>query len=176
MEKGMIHLYHGDGKGKTTAAIGLAVRAAGNEERVLFVQFMKDDSSGEVEILRKIPGIKTAHSKTPKGFYGKMSEEDKATFASEQEKLLDYVLEETGRMKNGGLIVLDEITYAYEWNLIDRKKLETLLKNKPDGVELVMTGRNPDRILLDAADYITEMKCEKHPFQRGIQARKGVEF
>lgn len=74
------------------------------------------------------------------------------------------------------LLVMDEITYAYGFRLIDRVRLENLLNNKPDFLEIVMTGRNPERFLVDAADYVTEMKCEKHPFEKGISARKGVEF
>ena len=74
------------------------------------------------------------------------------------------------------LLVMDEITYAYGWNLIDRTKLENLINNKLDFLEIVMTGRDPEKFLVDAADYVTEMKCEKHPFEKGIPARKGVEF
>lgn len=176
MEKGLIHLYYGDGKGKTTAAVGLCARAAGNKKQVLFIQFMKDDTSGEVEVLKKIPGVKTAHAKTPKGFYSRMSGEEKAVFAAEQEKLLETAIEEIGRMKDGGVVVLDEITYAYRWHLVDRSRLEEVLLHKPENIELVMTGRDPERALKDAADYVTEMKCEKHPFEKGIAARKGIEF
>ncbi|MBP3457989.1 MAG: cob(I)yrinic acid a,c-diamide adenosyltransferase [Lachnospiraceae bacterium] len=176
MEKGLIHLYHGDGKGKTTAAVGLCIRAAGNKKRVLFVQFMKDNSSGEITVLEKIPGIKIMHGNIPKGFYSKMADEEKKIFALEQEKLLEQVVEEIGSMKDGGLVVLDEITYAYSWKLILREKLEDLLVNKPEGIELVMTGRNPERLLVKSADYVTEMKCEKHPFEKGIRARRGIEF
>ncbi len=176
MEKGLIHLYYGDGKGKTTAAVGLCVRAAGNKKRVLFIQFMKDDTSGEVEVLKKIPGVKTAHAKTPKGFYSRMSGEEKEVFAAEQEKLLETAIEEIGRMKDGGVVVLDEITYAYRWRLVDRSRLEEVLLHKPENIELVMTGRDPEQALKDAADYVTEMRCEKHPFEKGIAARKGIEF
>lgn len=176
MEKGLIHLYYGDGKGKTTAAVGLCVRAAGNKKRVLFIQFMKDDTSGEVEVLKKIPGVKTAHAKTPKGFYSRMSGEEKEVFAAEQEKLLETAIEEIGRMKDGGVVVLDEITYAYRWRLVDRSRLEEVLLHKPENIELVMTGRDPVQALKDAADYVTEMRCEKHPFEKGIAARKGIEF
>lgn len=172
----MIHLYYGDGKGKTTAAVGLCVRAAGNKKRVLFIQFMKDDTSGEVEVLKKIPGVKTAHAKTPKGFYSRMSGEEKEVFAAEQEKLLETAIEEIGRMKDGGVVVLDEITYAYRWRLVDRSRLEEVLLHKPENIELVMTGRDPEQALKDAADYVTEMRCEKHPFEKGIAARKGIEF
>lgn len=176
MEKGLIHLYHGDGKGKTTAAVGLCIRAAGNQKQVLFVQFMKDDTSGEIEVLRNITKIRTLHAKTPKGFYSRMSDEEKALFAAEQEKLLESAIEEIHRMDDDSVVVFDEITYAYGWNLVDRNKLLNLLTHKPEGMELVMTGRDPEQALRDAADYVTEMKCEKHPYERGIGARKGIEF
>lgn len=176
MEKGLIHLYYGNGKGKTTAAAGLCIRAAGNGKRVLFSQFMKDDSSGEVAVLEHIPGVKTIHGNIPKGFYSKMDDREKKVFASEQEKLLEQVVVEMNSMKDGGVVVLDEITYAYSWNLISRKKLEDVLFHKPDGIELVMTGRNPEPILIEMADYVTEMKCAKHPFEKGIKARRGIEF
>lgn len=176
MEKGLIHLYHGDGKGKTTAAVGLCIRAAGNQKQVLFVQFMKDDTSGEIEVLRNISKIRTLHAKTPKGFYSRMSDGEKALFAAEQEKLLERAIEEIRLMDNDSVVVFDEITYAYGWNLIDRNKLLNLLTHKPEGMELLMTGRDPEQELVDAADYVTEMKCEKHPYERGIGARKGIEF
>lgn len=176
MERGLTHLYYGNGKGKTTAAIGLCIRAAGNKKRVLFAQFMKDDTSGEISVLKEMPEISILHGDIPKGFYSKLDPGAKKVFAMEQKKLLEKVIEEIGHMKEGGLVVLDEITYAYNWELIDRGKLEDLLEHRPDGIELVMTGRNPEPALVKAADYITEMKCEKHPFEKGIAARKGIEF
>lgn len=195
MERGMIHLYYGDGKGKTTAAVGLCIRAAGNKKQVLFAQFMKDGGSGEIALLKKIPGIDVLCGDVSRGFYSKMDDETKKLFTGEQERLLDAIIErvecenENIKAHNGKvieetsvkkeirmLLVMDEITYAYGWNLINRAKLEKLINNRPDFLEIVMTGRNPDKFLMDAADYVTEMKCEKHPFEKGIQARKGVEF
>lgn len=195
MEKGLIHLYYGDGKGKTTAAAGMCVRAAGNNKRVLFVQFMKDGSSGEVSVLKELPGIEVIYGNVPYGFYGQMDEEAKSLFAEEQKRLFhkmaDKIKEEIKNAKlhsenafgerfheNGFriLLVMDEITYAYNWNLIDRPELEKLLNNKPDFLEIVMTGRNPEQFLIERADYVTEMKFEKHPFEKGVEARKGVEF
>ena len=88
MEKGLTHLYYGDGKGKTTAAVGLCIRAAGNEKRVLFSQFMKDGTSGEVSLLKKIPGVNVLFGDVPRGFYSQMDDETKMIFAKEQEKLL----------------------------------------------------------------------------------------
>lgn len=176
MERGLIHLYHGDGKGKTTAAIGLCIRAAGNGRQVLFSQFMKGDTSGEIGILKKIPGIKVLHSDFAAGFYGQMSEEEQRIFAAGQKKLLETVVQEIAAMPERSIIVLDEITYAYQWNLIERKTLDNLLRDKPDTMELIMTGRNPEAVLIDAADYVTEMKCEKHPFIQGVEARRGIEY
>ena len=197
MEKGLIHLYYGDGKGKTTAAVGLCIRAAGNKKRVLFTQFMKDGSSGEISLLKELPGAEVLWGNVPYGFYSRMADEEKRLFAKEQEKLFQKVLEKTEEERKrisactqnaaeaektpvwdgvSMLLVMDEITYAYGFRLIDRVRLENLLNNKPDFLEIVMTGRNPERFLVDAADYVTEMKCEKHPFEKGISARKGVEF
>lgn len=197
MEKGLIHLYYGDGKGKTTAAVGLCIRAAGNKKRVLFTQFMKDGSSGEISLLKELPGAEVLWGNVPYGFYSRMADEEKRLFAKEQEKLFQKILEKIEEERKrisactqnaaeaektpvwdgvSMLLVMDEITYAYGFRLIDRIRLENLLNNKPDFLEIVMTGRNPERFLVDAADYVTEMKCEKHPFEKGISARKGVEF
>lgn len=197
MEKGLIHLYYGDGKGKTTAAVGLCIRAAGNKKRVLFTQFMKDGSSGEISLLKELPGAEVLWGNVPYGFYSRMADEEKRLFAKEQEKLFQKLLEKIEEERKrisactqnaaeaektpvwdgvSMLLVMDEITYAYGFRLIDRVRLENLLNNKPDFLEIVMTGRNPERFLVDAADYVTEMKCEKHPFEKGISARKGVEF
>lgn len=197
MEKGLTHLYYGDGKGKTTAAVGLCIRAAGNKKRVLFTQFMKDGSSGEISLLKELPGAEVLWGNVPYGFYSRMADEEKRLFAKEQEKLFQKLLEKIEEERKrisactqnaaeaektpvwdgvSMLLVMDEITYAYGFRLIDRVRLENLLNNKPDFLEIVMTGRNPERFLVDAADYVTEMKCEKHPFEKGISARKGVEF
>lgn len=183
MEKGLIHLYYGDGKGKTTAAVGLCIRAAGNKKRALFTQFMKDGSSGEISLLKELPGAEVLWGNVPYGFYSRMADEEKRLFAKEQEKLFQKILERIAEAEKtpvqdgvSMLLVMDEITYAYGFRLIDRVRLENLLNNKPDFLEIVMTGRNPERFLVDAADYVTEMKCEKHPFEKGISARKGVEF
>lgn len=197
MEKGLIHLYYGDGKGKTTAAVGLCIRAAGNKKRVLFTQFMKDGSSGEISLLKELPGAEVLWGNVSYGFYSRMADEEKRLFAKEQEKLFQKILEKIEEERKrisactqnaaeaektpvwdgvSMLLVMDEITYAYGFRLIDRVRLEKLLNNKPDFLEIAMTGRNPERFLVDAADYVTEMKCEKHPFEKGISARKGVEF
>lgn len=176
MEKGLIHLYHGDGKGKTTAAVGLAVRAAGSGRNVIFAQFMKDGKSSEIGVLEGIQGIKTLHGDIPEGFYSSLDEEKKGIFAAEQEKLLDKIIEEIEKQGEGSLLVLDEITYPYSWNLINRKKINRLLDKTTSGIEIVLTGRNPEKELVEIADYITKMHCESHPFEFGKCARLGIEY
>ncbi|MBP3420906.1 MAG: cob(I)yrinic acid a,c-diamide adenosyltransferase [Lachnospiraceae bacterium] len=175
MEKGLIHLYHGDGKGKTTAAIGLAIRAAGSGKNVIFAQFMKDGKSSEIGILKSIQGIKALHGDIPAGFYDSLDEENKEKFALEQINLLDKIIEEAEKQGEGSLLILDEITYPYSWNLIKREKVDKLLDKTTDGIEIVLTGRNPEKNLIKVADYVTEMRCEKHPFNFGTSARLGIE-
>lgn len=179
MDKGLIHLYYGEGKGKTTAAIGLAMRMAGYGKRVLFVQFLKDDKSGEVAVLKNIPEISYfSDCNMPKGFYHNMNEEQKQALCISQQKLFDNMKQylSTMPLDEMGLLVLDELTYVYAWGILDREDILSFLKNKPEKLEIVITGRNPESELLDLADYITEMKMEKHLFSKEIPARKGIEY
>ena len=174
----MIHLYHGEGKGKTTAAAGLALRFAGHGKQVIFVQFLKDGNSGELHALQELPNVKVLTGKMT-GFCCYMEMEEKMAFAGEQKELLEQVLKEMKDMEEG-LVVLDEVTYVYNWDMISKKELEALLEEmtgeKGERIELVMTGRDLDEKLKQYADYITEMKSEKHPYEKGILAREGVEF
>lgn len=169
----MIHLYIGEGKGKTTAAIGLAVRAAGGGMKVLFSQFMKGNDTGELHSLEKIPNIQILRSEKQYGFYKNLSESEKKELTAVHNQMMDKLLEAA----YGGyaqMIILDEITYPVAWNLVDAEKLKTLLQNKR--IECVLTGRNPAEFMLDCADYITEMRKIRHPYERGVKARMGVEY
>ncbi|MBP0969921.1 MAG: cob(I)yrinic acid a,c-diamide adenosyltransferase [Oscillospiraceae bacterium] len=169
----MIHLYHGDGKGKTTASVGLAVRAAGSGMRVLFVQFFKNGSSSEIGVLRTIPGIDVLIPDVWYGRYRKMTQEQQ----EETRKCYTSVMKDVAdRAGDYDLIVLDEAVSAYSHGMFDSESfLETLKKWKGER-EAVITGRDPAQELKDIADYVTEMKKEKHPFDEGIMARKGIEF
>lgn len=168
----MIHLYTGDGKGKTTAAVGLAVRAAGCGFQVYFSQFMKGNDTGELHSLQKLSNVKILRSHKNFGFYSSMSEEDRRELTEIHNRILEELIQaaESGCCN---LIVLDEITYPVNWNLLDREKLERLLQQCP---EMIMTGRDAADFLQERADYITEMKCIRHPYEKGIQARRGIEF
>lgn len=175
MKTGLIHVYCGDGKGKTTAAAGLALRAAGCGKKVLFVQFMKGNESGEITAMEQIRGIRIFRNKVNYGFYNKMSEEDKMHITKEHNDILQQVTESIERAECD-ILILDEITYPYQYNLIDKKAVEGIIKCKPPFMELVLTGRNPDQIFLEHADYITEMNCIRHPYEKGIAAREGIEY
>lgn len=171
---GLIHLYHGDGKGKTTAALGLSIRAAGSGFRVVFVQFLKNQPTGELSILGELPGITVLRGKEGARFSFAMSEEEK-----ERTKLLHtenlnaaIALAASG---NCDLLVLDEVVGAYGRDLIDQSVLEVFVRNKPEQLELVMTGRNPAQWMIDCADYVSEIRKIKHPYDQGIPARTGIE-
>lgn len=170
----MIHLYFGNGKGKTTAAVGMAVRAAGNGKNVVFVQFMKGADTGEIGILRNTNGISVLRSTEDFGFFSSMGEDEKFRL----KEIHNGLIREGVRMAAGenGFLVLDEITHAVNFGLIDENIVFEALKLSDGGTEVVMTGRDPNGFMLECADYISEIKKVKHPFDKGIGARKGVEF
>ena len=167
----MIHLYFGDGKGKTSAAAGMAIRAAGNGRKVAFVQFMKGGFSGEIEILRNIENIAVFRSRRDLGFFRDMSDEERAEAAQICLELL-----EKGRQAaaNGGFLILDEITHAVNYGLAPEERVKEILLAKD--MEIVLTGRKPKEFMIESADYVSEIKKIKHPYDAGAAARKGVEF
>lgn len=171
---GLIHIYCGKGKGKTTAATGLAIRAVGAGKKVVFTQFLKKGNSSEIDVLKRIEGISVYTLSTHRGFYKNLNEEQRKETKKEYGKLLETVMEES--QNNADVLVLDEILSACTHGIADEDKLIEFLKNKPEGLEVVMTGRNPSEKLMETADYITEMTKIKHPYDRGIKARKGIEF
>lgn len=170
---GLIHIYCGDGKGKTTAAVGLAVRAAGAGKRVVFAQFFKDGSSSEVGMLRVLDNVRTMHCQTIPGRFKNMNEEQKAKARADYSKLLENVL---AAAENADLLVLDEAISACNNGTINEDRIKQFLRTKPEELEVVLTGRNPSGELLELADYVTEMKKMKHPFEQGIPARHGIEY
>lgn len=169
----MIHLYHGDGKGKTTAACGLALRASGHGLRVLFAQFFKDGSSGEVAALSANPNVSARH---PYVHYGRFKTLTAAQRADVGECYRQFLRDLIGDAQKYDLIVLDEIVSAYGYNVIDRRELADFLRAQGPLREIVLTGRSPAPELLALADYVTEMRKQKHPFDRGVIAREGIEY
>lgn len=170
---GLIHIYCGDGKGKTTAAVGLAVRAAGAGKKVVFTQFFKDGSSSEVKALLGIGNIHVMHCKTVRGFWRRMDDVQKARASEDYSKLLADVITAAA---DADLLVLDEIVSACNHGTVAEAAVTDFLRSKPEKLEVVLTGRNPSGALLELADYVTEMRKIKHPYDMGIAARRGIEF
>ena len=170
---GLIHLYCGDGKGKTTAALGLALRAAGAGKQVVFTQFFKDGSSSEMEPLAALTGVRVFHADTVRGFYRNMTPSQREQAGKDYTALFRQV---TQAAREADLLILDEIVSACNRGVVPEKLVTDFLREKPARLEVVLTGRNPSAALLELADYITEMRKLRHPFDRGIGARKGIEF
>jgi len=199
----MVHIYHGNGKGKTSAAVGAAVRAAGHSIPVVFCQFLKDGMSGEISVLEKIPGILVLF---PEHFYGwtsKMTPEELAATRKDCDEMFGKAIRtmtmilqnqpralkafEERRKKSGiitremnrpdivALFVFDEILDALNKELLDQDMLARFLLQLPENVEVILTGRNPDVTILSMADYVTNMVKDRHPYDDGINARVGVE-
>lgn len=173
--QGLIHCYCGDGKGKTTAALGLALRAAGAGKKVLLLQFLKGRDTSELRVLERIPEITVLRGNASEKFSFQMDERERQqAYDMHCKNLLTAV--EAARAGACDLLVLDEAMAAVSTGLIDEDLLRNFVENKPQPLELVLTGRNPPEWLLERADYVTEMVKRKHPFDSGISARTGVEL
>ncbi len=169
----MIHLYYGNGKGKTTAACGLAIRAAGSGMKVLFTQFFKNGKSSEIHSLKLLPTVTVRHPDLWYGRFKTMSEEQKEKIKACYSDFLRSVIASS---KDYDLIVLDEAVSAYMYGALGHTDLLTFLETEGKQREIVLTGRKPEPELMEIADYITEMRKEKHPFDKGLRGRKGIEF
>lgn len=175
MNQGYIHLYCGDGKGKTTAAVGLAVRAAGQGIRVVFTQFLKDESSGERAVLRAIDGVTVTPNPEKIPFSFQMTQQQKQQVYQENERRIREAFQQAVQTE-AGLLVLDEAIGAIGCGLLEEKTVLQLLQDRPKGLEVVLTGRGPSKKMMEIADYITEMVMRRHPFEKGVAARKGIEW
>lgn len=165
-----MHLYAGDGKGKTTAAMGLALRALGNKKRVTVVQFLKGMPSGEVDLLHQL-GATVYRAENITKFVFQMTEQEKIEAKAAYTQLLQQAA-----CQPTDLLVLDEACAACALEMVDVQTLKDVVQKRPEGLELVLTGRDPAQWMIEAADYYTEMCCRKHPYEKGIAARKGIEF
>lgn len=176
METGLIHIYCGDGKGKTTAAMGLAIRAAGREKRVFITQFLKSGKSGELISLDKLKEyIYFLPGKPVNKFVWNMNEDEKKQAKIEHTKRFREI-KETINNEQYDLLILDEIIGTINNGFIELEEVVDFLKSKPKTLEVVMTGRDPKEELIKISNYVTEMKCIKHPFNEGIPSRIGIEL
>lgn len=167
---GLLHLYYGDGKGKTTAAMGLALRALGSGKKVVVLQFLKGSKSGEVPLLEQL-GAKIYRGKAGQKFVFQMNEEEKAATRQLQNANLAAAAAD-----EADLLILDEAGSAWELDMVDKALLQKAVLDRPTGQECVLTAHAAPQWMLDAADYVTEMKCRRHPYQKGIAARQGIEY
>lgn len=173
----MTQIYCGDGKGKTTASVGLAIRAAGHKIPVFFYQFMKDGSSGEILILENIAGIEVKYPPVFYGFVRSMTEEQKEEMREHYHVMLQSVKQVVAdHPESPVVIVLDEVIHACNYQLLSERELCELIEHCTPNIEILLTGRNPSPALLELADYISEVQKIKHPFDKGVLARKGIEF
>lgn len=174
MEQGLIHIYCGDGKGKTTAAVGLAVRACGRGKRVWFVQFLKSGDSGERRSLEKLEGITLAECPDKIKFTFAMNPQEREQAVADSRR----TLQEAFRAAKDGcdLLILDEFFGALSTGMLEKEEALTLLRGRPEHLEVALTGRDPGEEFLELADYVSEICKRKHPFDRGLSARRGIEY
>lgn len=174
METGCVHIYCGTGKGKTTTGMGLCTRAAGFGYKVLIYQFMKNNKTSERKILEQVPNITFVDGLESEKFSFQMTEEEK-------EERRKYYLEQfrrvTERAEKEGYQVLfmDELIYTIGAGLFEERVLVDYLKNKPEHLEVILTGQNPGQDVIALADYVSEIQKVKHPFDRGQKSRMGIE-
>ena len=171
--KGLVQVFTGNGKGKTTAALGTILRAAGHGLKVFIVFFMKGKYEyGEFSTLTRLPNVNLVsfgfrQLTDPANIRPAEKEQARLALASAREAVL------SGKYD---LVVMDEVNVALGFNLIELDEVIRLIKEKPPNVELILTGRYADPRLIELADLVTEMVKVKHPFDKGIKARKGIEF
>lgn len=177
-KRGLIQIYTGEGKGKTTAALGQTVRALGWGMSVCWIQFIKGNSNiGEVKFLKNLPK-KVAKKLCFKQFHrtktyaiGKPQNVHKVA----SQKALEF-MEKMFKKDQYEMLILDELNNALEYNLIELEKVIRLIQNKPKKLHLVVTGRDAHPKIIKLADLVTEMKKKKHPFDKGFIATKGIEY
>ena len=172
-QDGLIQIYTGDGKGKTTAALGLALRACGQGAKVAIIQFMKGwEHYGELSAVKLLPNVTFVQTGRPDYVY-RGKEEPKDFQEAERGLALASEVASSGEYD---LLILDEIIVALDYKLIPLCDVLTLLDSKPNSLEIVLTGRSAPKELTEKADLVTEMKEIKHPYQKGLQGRRGIEY
>lgn len=175
MKKGLVHIYTGNGKGKTTAAIGLGVRACGRGFRVLMVQFLKGADTGEIHALKKLePEFRLYRGAEIKKFTWTMNDEELRRTAQIQQEILKYAAD-AANSGNWDMLILDEAMGALSTGMLQLQQVVGLVENRPAALELVLTGRDAPAELIALADYVSEIKAVRHPMEKGVPARIGIE-
>ena len=172
----MVHIYTGDGKGKTTAALGLSFRAAGRGRRTVFLEFLKNGNSGEVLLAKSVTNIEIRCFQTSvDGFFWNMTETEREKLKTETQAGFSYAKQ---CVQNGlcDMLVLDEIAGCIANGLILENDVLSLLNAHGQSIEIVLTGRDFSNEILSAADYVSEIRAVKHPYETGTAPREGIEF
>jgi cob(I)alamin adenosyltransferase len=171
--KGLVEVFTGNGRGKTSAALGVVLRALGHDFRVCIIHFMKGNYPyGEQKTLASLPDVTVA-------VFGRLSFVDPKNIQDEDRKEAKKALEaarEAMLSGNYDLVVLDEVNVASAWGLVGIEEVIELIEDKPEKVELILTGRYADERLVELADLVTEMVAIKHPYEQGIEARPGLDY
>jgi cob(I)alamin adenosyltransferase len=170
MDKGLVLVYTGNGKGKTTASIGLGVRAVGHGKKVAMIQFMKgQNNTGELISLKKLENFTILQAGREEFIVGEADPMDVEAALAGFEKAKEVINEVD-------ILILDEINMAMDFGLVEIEEVENLIRNKPKKVDLILTGRNFPEELADLVDMISEVKEIKHHYNNGIMAKKGIEY
>jgi len=175
MKKGLVHIYTGDGKGKTTACAGLALRMAGSGGRVLYSFMQKGVKSSEVKLIESIDGIDVLQVCTMTKFSYLQNAEEKAEYQKQHTEGLKEII----YLCQSGIydmVIVDEAVGAILEKAVTLDAVLDLINTRPKKCEIVLSGRKPPIELITAADYVSEIKAIKHPFEKGINARKGIEY
>lgn len=169
---GMVHVITGEGRGKTTAALGLALRAIGRGLKAYIIQFMKGFEYGEVLAAKKLESLEVKQFGRAEFVSKKKPEKIDIVYAVEALKHARKVT----NSEEYDIVVLDEINVALDFKLVEIDEVVKLIKEKPINVELVLTGRNAPKELIELADYVSDVKDIKHPYKEGVKARKGIDY
>ena len=175
MDKGLVQVYCGNGKGKTTASIGLGIRAIGRDFKVIMIQFLKSPDTGEYRTLKNLePKFKVFHFEKPRGFTWTLTPEEREEKKIEIKNAINFARKvlDTGECD---ILILDEILGAIQAGFVDEEEICHIIDHKPEGAELVLTGRVLPESIAQRADYISKIEAVKHPMAHGISAREGIE-
>lgn len=176
LNEGFVQIYTGNGKGKTTAAIGQGIRAYGNGLKVIMVQFLKSGKTGELNTIDELgENFEIFRFEKKRGFVWTLTEEEKLEVKKEVKVAYDFILDVIENCKCD-MLIIDEIMGVLKNEFLSVEDVLNLIRKKPKNMELIMTGRNVPEEIVDKANLVTEMKEIKHYYKEGVTARKGVEF
>lgn len=176
LEQGLVQVYTGEGKGKTTAAIGQGMRAYGNGLKVYMLQFLKGGKTGELKTVSELSdNFKIFRFEKPKDFTWNLNNEELEELRLEIRDGYKFILE-TIKNNSCDVLIIDEIMAVLSNSFLTVEEVIYIIDNKPKNMELILTGRNVPKEIIEKSDLVTEMKCVKHYFEKGIPAREGIEF